>query len=87
VVVLAVVAVLVFVVIKPFGGDKKLSHTAVEKFISGNKELGSPSGVTCNGGSDFTMKKNGDTFTCTASGGKTFTVTIKDKGDGKYTVG
>jgi hypothetical protein len=32
------------------------------------------------------MKKDGATFTCTASGGQTFRVTINDKSDGKYTV-
>jgi hypothetical protein len=62
---------------------KKLSHTAVEKYITQN--LGA-SNVECNGGKDFTMKNNGDTFTCSADGGQTFTVTIEDKNDGHYLV-
>jgi hypothetical protein len=62
---------------------KKLSHTAVEKYITNNLNA---SNVQCNGGSDFTMKENGATFRCTAAGGKTFTVEIQDKNDGKYLV-
>jgi hypothetical protein len=42
--------------------------------------------VSCNGGKDFAMKNNGDSFTCTASGGKTYTVTITNKSDGHYSV-
>jgi hypothetical protein len=64
-------------------GDKKLSHTAVENFIS--SKLGASS-VNCNGGKDFTMKHDGDTFTCSASGGKSFTVTIENKDKGNYVV-
>ncbi|MGI8680102.1 MAG: DUF4333 domain-containing protein [Jatrophihabitans sp.] len=82
VVVLAVAAVLVFVVFQPFG-NKKLSHTAVEKYITSNLKA---TNVKCNGGNDFEMKKNGDSFTCTSSGGGTFTVTIKNKDDGRYVV-
>jgi hypothetical protein len=62
---------------------KKLSHTAVEQYIVDN--LGATN-VKCNGGSDFTMKHDNDSFTCTAAGGKTYTVTIKDKSDGNYVV-
>ena len=32
------------------------------------------------------MKKVGATFTCTAAGGKTYTVTIKNKDNGAYVV-
>jgi hypothetical protein len=64
-------------------GDKKLSHSAVENFIS--KQLGA-SNVQCNDGKDFTMKKDGATFTCTGSGGRTFTVTIENKDNGDYVV-
>jgi hypothetical protein len=63
--------------------DKKLSHTAVQNYIE--KTLGA-SNVQCNGGKDFTMKNNGDSFTCTAAGGKTYKVTIENKDDGKYLV-
>lgn len=61
----------------------KLSHTAVEKYIT--ERLGATN-VSCNGGKDFPMKRDGATFTCTAAGGKTFTVTIKDKSNGAYVV-
>ena len=49
------------------------------------QSLGATS-VTCNNGKDFTMKKNNATFTCTAAGGKKYTVTIKDKSNGNYLV-
>ncbi len=62
---------------------KKLSHTAVERYITNTL---SATNVKCNGGKDFTLKKAGDTFTCSAAEGKTFTVTITNK-DGHYTVG
>ncbi len=75
-------AIIVFLVVKPFG-DKKLSHTAVEDYIT--KNLGATN-VKCNDGDDFEMKKNGSSFTCSADGGKTFTVTIKNKDDGSYVV-
>jgi hypothetical protein len=61
---------------------KKLSHTAVENYIHNNLNA---SNVRCNGGSDFTMKNKGDSFTCTAAGGKTFKVTITNT-DGHYLV-
>ena len=82
VVVLAVAAVLIFLVFKPFA-DKKLSHTAVEKFIT--SRLGATN-VKCNNGQDFDMKHNGDSFKCTAAGGKSYTVTIKNKDNGRYEV-
>jgi hypothetical protein len=78
-----VAAAAVVVVLLLLNGDKKLSHTAVENYIE--TKLGA-SDVVCNGGSDFTMKSNGSSFTCTAAGGKTFQVTIQDKSDGKYVV-
>ena len=81
-VVLAVAAVLIFLVFKPFA-DKKLSHTAVEKYITSKLNA---TNVNCNNGQDFEMKKNGDSFKCTAASGKTFTVTIKNKDDGHYVV-
>ncbi|MDQ2797854.1 MAG: hypothetical protein M3Y06_11980, partial [Actinomycetota bacterium] len=83
VVAVLVVASLITRVPAALYGNKKLSHTAVEKYITNTLKA---SGVKCNGGSDFEMKKNGDTFTCTASGGTSFTVTIKDKSNGKYVV-
>ena len=60
---------------------KKLSHSAVEKYVGTNF---SASGVTCNGGKDYTIKK-GKTFTCTADQSSTFTVTLTNN-DGKYVV-
>jgi hypothetical protein len=60
-----------------------LSHTAVEKYIE--QHFGAPN-VTCNNGADFTMHRNGATFTCSASNGRTFTVRIDNKTDGHYTV-
>ncbi len=60
---------------------KMLSHTAVEKYIGQNF---SASGVTCNSGKDFKVK-DGDTFSCTASQGATFTVKLTN-GDGGYQV-
>jgi hypothetical protein len=65
---------------------KKLSHSAVENFIQGSSKLNKPTNVSCNGGKDIDLKKNGATFTCSAAGGRTFTVTITDKNDGHYTV-
>jgi hypothetical protein len=41
--------------------------------------------VKCNGGSDFTMKKSGQTFQCTADQNRAFTVTITNT-DGHYQV-
>ena len=76
---------LVFAVFKPFG-DKKLSHTAVENFITNSAQLGKPTSVTCNGGKDMTMTRNGQSFSCSAGGGKSYTVTIKDKKTGAYQV-
>jgi hypothetical protein len=64
---------------------KKLSHTAVENFIRNDPHLGG-SDVTCNQGKDFTLKTNGAQFTCTAAGGKTYTVTIQNKNNGTYVV-
>jgi hypothetical protein len=89
----AIVAVLGLVVLigvltktpKSVFGEKKLSHTAVEKFITSDPRLGGTN-VKCNGGNDFTMNKNGDSFTCTADGGKSYTVTIENKDNGKYEV-
>ncbi len=78
-----IAAVAVVLVLTVFKTDKKLSHTAVERFIT--SKLGA-TGVQCNGGKDFTMKKNGDTFTCSAAGGKSFTVTIQNKDKGNYQV-
>jgi hypothetical protein len=62
---------------------KKLSHTAVERYITTHMHA---TNVTCNGGSDFTMKTNGASFTCSAAGGQTFKVTITDKKNGVYLV-
>ncbi len=73
---------LVFVVVQPFG-NKRLSHSAVEKYITSQFNA---SDVTCNGGSDFEMKKDGATFTCAANGNQTYTVTINNKDNGAYTV-
>jgi hypothetical protein len=73
----AIVAVAALVaasfVAKPqFMGFKKvLDHTAVEQQI----EKGGYTNVVCNNGKNPTVKK-GATFTCTADGGKTVTVTI-----------
>ncbi|HKC28208.1 MAG TPA: hypothetical protein VKB75_09370, partial [Jatrophihabitans sp.] len=60
-----------------------LSHTAVENYIASHLNA---SQVQCNGGNDFTMKHSGDTFTCTAAGGKSFKVTIENKKNGSYLV-
>jgi hypothetical protein len=38
------------------------------------------------GGVDFPMIANGESFTCIAAGGKTFTVTIDSKDTGSYLV-
>jgi len=65
---------------------RKLSHSAVEKYIDGNSKLGSPTDVKCNDGKDFTLKNDGDKFQCTASAGKSFTVTITDAGKADYQV-
>src|SRR3954465_13641775 len=80
VVVAAAAVVVVLLVMK---GDKKLSHTAVETYIT--NQLGA-SNVVCNGGNDFSMTSNGDSFTCTAAGGKTYQVTIVNKDPGSYLV-
>jgi hypothetical protein len=79
-VLVAAAAVVFFVFF--FNQDKKLSHTAVEHFI---KSTFNESSVTCNGGKNFTMKHNGDSFDCTA-GAKTYHVTITDKNNGDYNV-
>jgi hypothetical protein len=79
VVVLAVVSVVAKVPASLY--PKKLSHTAVEKYIASNF---SASGVKCNGGKDFKIKA-GDTFTCTADQNSTFTVKVTNK-DGGYQV-
>jgi Domain of unknown function (DUF4333) len=72
---LVVVAALVaasFVAKPQFLGFKKvLDHSAVEQQI----EKGGFTNVVCNNGKNPTVKK-GATFTCTADGGKTVTVTI-----------
>ena len=49
VIALVIVAVIVFFVVR--SGDKKLSHTAVEKYIAAHFNT---SGVTCNNGNDVT---------------------------------
>jgi len=63
---------------------RELSHTAVEKYIEGH--VNNAKDVSCNGGKNFKLKDDGDTFSCTAAGGQTFTVTIKDAGNAKYVV-
>ena len=60
---------------------KKLNHAAVERYIETQY---SASNVSCNNGSNVTLKKN-KTFTCTADPNRTFTVTIKST-DGDYEV-
>ena len=80
-VVLVVAAGLVYYL---FFRSKDLSHTAVEKAIAKQYKT---SGVTCNGGKNFTLDKKGDTFGCTDSDGKKFTVTITDADNGTYKVG
>jgi hypothetical protein len=60
---------------------KKLSHSAVEKYIA---QQYSATNVSCNGGKNFTLK-TGKTFGCSAAGGKSFNVTIKSTG-GDYEV-
>ncbi|MDT4947911.1 MAG: hypothetical protein QOJ37_506, partial [Pseudonocardiales bacterium] len=83
VVVVAAVAAALFLLV--FNQNKKLSHTAVESYIKSQNP--GASNVTCNGGKDFEMKKNGDAFTCTSSGSpSSFTVTIKNKDTGNYVV-
>ena len=62
---------------------KKLSHTAVENYIE--HTLGA-SNVVCNGGSNFTMKHDNDSFSCSAANGQKFTVTIQNKDNGTYVV-
>jgi hypothetical protein len=79
-VVLVAAGVLVFLYLNR---ETRLSHTAVQNYIE--QHLGA-TGVVCNGGKDFTMKSNGQTFTCTAAGGKTYTVTIENKDNGTYQV-
>lgn len=82
VVLIAVLAVISVVAKVPAGlYPKKLSHSAVEKYVGTTFGV---SGVNCNGGSDFTIK-NGNTFTCTAAQGVTFTVKLTN-GDGNYEV-
>ena len=61
---------------------KSLSHTAVEDYIS--KQY-TATNVSCNDGKNFKMK-NSATFTCSAAGNQTFTVTITDKSNGSYQV-
>lgn len=64
---------------------KKLSHTAVEGYIEQQFNV---TNVDCNYGMDFTMERNGETFTCSAASPTTtiFTVTVKDKDKGDYQV-
>jgi uncharacterized protein DUF4333 len=82
VVAVVVVAALVaasFVAKPQFLGFKKvLDHTAVEQQI----EKAGYTNVVCNDGKNPTVKK-GATFTCTADGGRTVTVTITSS-DGHY---
>ena len=79
---IAVAAVLLFLVVKPSWLVKKdLKHTAVEGYITQQFAV---TGVNCNNGSNIEVKK-GKTFTCTASGGKSFTVTMTND-DGGYQV-
>jgi hypothetical protein len=65
---------------------KDLSHSAVERYIEGSSQLGNPTDVRCNGGKNFRLKNNGDSFTCTATGGRSFKVTITNKDKGNYVV-
>jgi hypothetical protein len=62
---------------------KKLSHSAVEQFIE--SRLGAI-GVNCNGGQDFQMRADGDTFPCVDDVGHSYAVTIVDKDRGNYRV-
>jgi len=66
-----------------FDVPKKLSHTAVEQFITSRLNA---TNVVCNGGRDFALKADGAKFTCTAAGGKRFTITITDAESGHYVV-
>ncbi len=77
-----IAVVVIFVVLVAVNGKKQLSHTAVEGYVAQQYNAQS---VSCNGGKNFTLKTNA-TFTCTASGGQSFTVTIKNKKDGSYQV-
>jgi hypothetical protein len=82
VVVIAVLVVVGFVAKVPASlFPKKLSHSAVEKYITSNF---SATGVNCNGGKDFKIK-SGDTFTCTADQNSTFIVKLTNN-DGGYQV-
>lgn len=63
---------------------KKLSHTAVEQYI---ERQFSVAGVDCNFGEDFTMERDGETFTCSSDDfTRDFTVTVTNKETGAYVV-
>ena len=66
-----VIAAGLFFVLKP---KPALSHSAVETFITSQYTA---TNVVCNGGKNITIKK-GTSFTCTADGGKSFTVVMLD---------
>ena len=66
-----VIAAGLFFVLKP---KPSLSHSAVETFITSQYTA---TNVVCNGGKNITIKK-GESFTCTADGGKSFTVVMLD---------
>jgi hypothetical protein len=82
-VVLIVVLVLVSILAKVPASlyPKKLSHTAVEKYIARSFTA---SEVKCNDGKNFKIKKNAS-FICTAAQGESFTVKLTN-GDGRYEV-
>ena len=64
----------------------KLSHHAVEQFIEHSPPLSAPRGVICNQGRDFLLTVPGASFTCSAPGGRVFTVTITDPDRATYIV-
>lgn len=63
---------------------KMLSHVAVERYIA--VQLHTP--VTCNGGRDFPLTRNGATFQCKGDGltSVRYTVTITNWRDGMYLI-
>jgi hypothetical protein len=80
--VVVVAALIVFLVWRPnWAVSKNLSHTAVESYISSSYGT---SGVRCNNGKNFAVKKGGS-FVCTAGDNAQFTVTLLD-GSGAYQV-
>ena len=81
VVVIVVAALSFFLKVPKSLYPTNLKHSAVEAYIA--KQFNASS-VDCNNGKDFKIEK-GKSFTCTASGGKTFTVTLLDD-NGKYQV-